>query len=90
MLRPVYTVKNIDTLNQLYHSYYRKFLVGLEYLFFRSGAMTMGPSQLCGFTKSNPSLETPDLQFHLRNLQPFHKQIEDHLGQAIHALLSKH
>ncbi|GIS77964.1 MAG: hypothetical protein CM1200mP13_13230 [Candidatus Pelagibacterales bacterium] len=43
MLRPVYTVKNIDTLNQLYHSYYRKFLVGLEYLFFRSGAMTMGP-----------------------------------------------
>ena len=68
MLRPVYTVKNIDTLNQLYHSYYRKFLVGLEYLFFRSGAMTMGPSQLCGFTKSNPSLETPDLQFHVAPL----------------------
>ena len=30
--------------------------------------MTMGPSQLCGFTKSNPSLETPDLQFHVAPL----------------------
>ena len=65
MLRPVYKVKNIYTLNQLYHSYYRKLLVGLEYLFFRSGPMTMGASQLCGFTKSDPSLATPDLQFHV-------------------------
>ncbi len=27
--------------------------------------MTMGASQLCGFAKSDPSLETPDLQFHV-------------------------
>jgi len=65
MLRPVYKVKNIYTLNQLYHSYYRKLLVGLEYLFFRSGPMTMGASQLCGFTKSDPTLATPNLQFHV-------------------------
>ena len=65
MLRPVYTVKNIYTLNQLYHSYYRKFLVGLEYLFFRTGPITMGASQLCGFAKSDPYLETPNLQFHV-------------------------
>ena len=65
MLRPVYKVKNIYTLNKLYYSYYRKFLVGLEYLFLRSGPMTMGASQLCGFTKSDPSLETPNLQFHI-------------------------
>ena len=65
MLRPVYKLKNIYTLNQLYHSYYRKLLVGLEYLFFRSGPMTMGASQLCGFTKSDPSLATPNLQFHV-------------------------
>ena len=65
MLRPVYKVKNIYTLNQLYHSNIRKFLVGLEYLFFRSGPMTMGASQLCGFTKSDSSLATPDLQFHI-------------------------
>ena len=65
MLRPVYKVKNIYTLNQLYHSYYRKFLVGLEYFFFRSGPMTMGASQLCGFTKSDDSFETPNLQYHV-------------------------
>jgi len=65
MLRPVYKVKNIYTLNQLYHSYYRKFLVGLEYFFFRSGPMTMGASQLCGFAKSDPALATPNLQFHV-------------------------
>ena len=65
MLRPVYTVKNIYTLNQLYHSYYRKFLVGLEYLIFRSGPMTMGASQLCGFTKSDHSFNTSNLQFHV-------------------------
>ena len=65
MLRPVYEVKNIYTLNQLYHSYYRKILVGLEYFFLRSGPMTMGASQLCGFAKSDPSLETPNLQFHV-------------------------
>lgn len=65
MLRPVYTVKNIYTLNQLYHSYYRKFLVGLEYLIFRTGPITMGASQLCGFTKSDSSFDTPNLQFHV-------------------------
>ena len=65
MLRPVYKVKDIYTLNQLYHSYYQKFLVGLEYVLFRSGPMTMGASQLCGFTKSDPSLATPNLQFHV-------------------------
>ncbi len=65
MLRPVYKVKNIYTLNKLYYSYYRKLMVGLEYLFFRSGPMTMGASQLCGFTKSDPSLATPNLQFHV-------------------------
>jgi choline dehydrogenase len=65
MLRPVYTVKNIYTLNQLYHSYYRKFLAGMEYLFFRSGPITMGASQLCGFTRSDNSFDTPNLQFHV-------------------------
>ena len=76
MLRPVYKVKNIYTLNQLYHSYYRKFLVGLEYFFLRSGPMTMGASQLCGFAKSDPSIDTPNLQFHVAPMSA------DNLGGA--------
>jgi len=65
MLRPVYTVKNIETLNELYHSYYKKIIAGLNFIFFRKGPLTMGASQLCGFTKSDAHLETPNLQFHV-------------------------
>ena len=65
MLRPVYKLKNIYTLNQLYHSNFRKFLAGLEFFFLRSGSMTMGASQLCCFTKSDSSFETPNLEFHV-------------------------
>ena len=32
----------------------------------RSGPMTMGASQLCGFAKSDPSRATPNLQFHVQ------------------------
>ncbi len=65
MLRPVYKVKNVYTLNQLYHSYFRKMIAGLEFFFLRKGPLTMGASQLCGFTKSDDSFATPNLQFHV-------------------------
>tara|TARA_B100001123_G_scaffold444613_1_gene593933 strand:+ start:405 stop:2006 length:1602 start_codon:yes stop_codon:yes gene_type:complete len=76
MLRPVYKVKNIYTLNKLYHSYYRKCLAGLEYLFFRTGPLTMGASQLCCFTKSDSSYATPNLEFHVAPMST------DRLGDA--------
>jgi choline dehydrogenase len=41
-------------------------LIGLEYIFNRSGPMTMGASQLCMFAKSDPSLEMPNLQWHVQ------------------------
>ena len=41
-------------------------MIGLEYIFKRSGPMTMGASQLCMFAKSDPSLELPDLQWHVQ------------------------
>ena len=41
-------------------------MIGMEYVFFRSGPMTMGASQLCGFAKSDSSRETPNLQFHVQ------------------------
>tara|TARA_B100000700_G_scaffold56967_1_gene61555 strand:- start:25494 stop:27086 length:1593 start_codon:yes stop_codon:yes gene_type:complete len=65
MLRPVYKIKNIYTLNKLYHSNFRKFIAGMEYIFFRSGPLTMGASQLCCFAKSDQTKETPDLEFHV-------------------------
>jgi choline dehydrogenase len=66
MMRPVYKVKNIKTLNKKINSLIGKVLIGMEYIFYRRGPMTMGASQLCGFAKSDPSRETPNLQFHIQ------------------------
>ncbi len=66
MMRPVYKVKNIKTLNKKINSLIGKMLIGMEYLFYRRGPMTMGASQLCGFAKSDSSKETPNLQFHVQ------------------------
>ena len=66
MMRPVYKVQNIKTLNKKVNSIFGKMLIGMEYVFFRKGPMTMGASQLCGFTKSDPSRDTPNLQFHIQ------------------------
>ena len=66
MMRPVYKVKNIRTLNKKVNSFFGKMQIGMEYIFFRKGPMTMGASQLCGFAKSDSSRETPNLQFHIQ------------------------
>ena len=63
MLRPVYKVKNIKTLNKTINSFFGKMMIGMEYVLFRKGVMTMGASQLCGFAKSDESKETPDFNF---------------------------
>ncbi len=66
MFRPVYKVKNLKSLNRKINSLFGNFLIGLEYIFRQSGPMTMGASQVCGFAKSDPSKETPNLQFHVQ------------------------
>jgi len=66
MFRPVYKVKNLKSLNGKINSLFGNFLIGLEYVFKQSGPMTMGASQVCGFAKSDPSKETPNLQFHVQ------------------------
>ena len=76
MMRPVYKVKNIKTLNKKINSLVGKVLIGIEYIFFRKGPMTMGASQLCGFAKSDSSRETPNLQFHVQPIST------DRLGGA--------
>ena len=66
MMRPVYKVKNIKTLNRKINSTFGKILIAMEYMFYRRGPMTMGASQLCGFAKSDSSRKTPNLQFHIQ------------------------
>ena len=68
MFRPVYKLKNIKSLNRDVESLYSKFLMGLQYILKQSGPITMGASQVCAFTKSDPSRATPNLQFHVQPL----------------------
>ncbi|MDC3408111.1 GMC oxidoreductase, partial [Candidatus Pelagibacter ubique] len=66
MFRPIYKIQNIKSLNKKINSLFGNLLIGLEYIFNRSGPMTMGASQMCMFAKSDPSLELPDLQWHVQ------------------------
>ena len=65
MLRPVYKVKNLESLNDIYYSMTKKLMTGLKYFLFRKGPLTVGASYLCGFVKSDDHLATPNLQFHV-------------------------
>ena len=67
-LRTAFKVKNVVTLNQRVHSLFGKAMMGLEYVAFRTGPLTMAPSQLGGFTRSDPSQATPNLEFHVQPL----------------------
>lgn len=67
-LRSVYKVEGIKTLNQMTNSLWGKAMMGLEYALFRSGPLTMSPSQLGLFACSNESVETPDLEYHVQPL----------------------
>ncbi len=67
-IRAVYKVKNTETLNERANSLIGKMGIGLEYFLFKRGPMTMAPSQLGGFAKSDINKETPNLEYHVQPL----------------------
>ena len=66
--RAIYKVHNVKTLNTIYHSLLGRAGMGLEYLLFRRGPLTMAPSQLGLFTRSDPSQPRANIQFHVQPL----------------------
>ncbi len=66
--RSIYRVSGVKTLNETYHSLPRRLAMGLEFLFRRRGPLTMAPSQLGMFTRSDPGRDRPNLQFHVQPL----------------------
>jgi len=77
-IRTVYKVSNTVTLNKLYHSPWGKMKMGLEYLFFKKGPLTMPPSQLGAFAMSDQGQTTPDLEWHVQPLSL------DRFGEPLH------
>jgi choline dehydrogenase len=59
---------NEPTLNDEVSSLMGQARIGLKYLMFRSGPMTMAASLATGFIKTRDDLETPDIQFHVQPL----------------------
>ncbi|MDE2068957.1 MAG: GMC family oxidoreductase N-terminal domain-containing protein [Bradyrhizobium sp.] len=66
--RAIYRVEGIRTLNETYYSLFRRGLMGLDYAFRRRGPLTMAPSQLGIFTRSDPRRERANIQFHVQPL----------------------
>ena len=77
-IRSVYKVQGVKTLNTMANSLWGKAMIGLEYALKRSGPMSMAPSQLGAFTKSDPSLAWPNIEYHVQPLSL------DAFGEPLH------
>ena len=81
-LRMAYKVRGVRTLNTLSAHWWGKAWIGLQYAFTRSGPMSMAPSQLGAFARSNPedvSITRPDVEYHVQPLSL------DRFGEPLHA-----
>ncbi|WP_244847544.1 GMC family oxidoreductase [Caballeronia sp. SL2Y3] len=81
-LRMAYRVNGVRTLNTLSARWWGKLFIGMQYAFMRSGPMSMAPSQLGVFAKSNPadaSIKRPDVQYHVQPLSL------ERFGEPLHA-----
>ncbi|MGI9388663.1 MAG: GMC family oxidoreductase, partial [Boseongicola sp.] len=67
-LRCAYKVKGVKTLNERSQTLWHKAKIALQYGLMRSGPMSMAPSQLGTFAKSDPARETANLQYHIQPL----------------------
>ena len=66
--RAIYKIQGARTLNDTYHSLAHKALMGLNYAIRRRGPLTMAPSQLGIFARSDPGQDRPNLEFHVQPL----------------------
>jgi choline dehydrogenase-like flavoprotein len=67
-IRMIHKVSGVKTLNETYHSLFGRALMGIDYALRRRGPLTMAPSQLGLFTRSAPSRERANIQFHVQPL----------------------
>lgn len=66
--RAVFRVSGTRTLNETYHSLIGRALMGLDYVARRRGALTMAPSQLGIFARSDAAQDRANLEFHIQPL----------------------
>ncbi len=79
-IRAVFKVARAKTLNTLTNSLVGKAMIGLEYALRRSGPMSMSPSQLGAFTRSDPGRAHANLEYHVQPLSL------DAFGEPLHSV----
>jgi choline dehydrogenase len=77
-MRLIYKVDGITTLNERYHAPLGLARMLAEYVLFRRGPLTMAPSQLGLFTRSDARQERANLQYHVQPLSL------DRFGEPLH------
>ena len=78
-LRTIYKVSGVKTLNSMYATLGGKLAMGLDYLLRRRGPLTMAPSQLGAFTRSDRTQDRANIQYHVQPLSL------DKFGEPLHA-----
>jgi choline dehydrogenase len=76
--RAIYKVFGVRTLNETYYSLLGRGMMGLDYALRRRGPLTMAPSQLGIFTRSDSRRERANIQFHVQPLSL------DRFGEPLH------
>ena len=77
-IRAVYQVEGARTLNTMASSWWGKAKMGLEYALTQRGPLSMSPSQLGVFTKSDATQAWPNLEYHVQPLSL------DAFGEPLH------
>ena len=67
-IRPVFKVRGVRTLNVLASSFWGRLVIAMEYALRRTGPMSMAPSQLGAFVRSDPARAHANLQYHVQPL----------------------
>ena len=78
-IRMQYKVRNVKTLNGVANSLLGKAAMALEYFAFRTGPLTMPPSQAGAFARSDASQPTPNIEWHVQPLSL------DKFGDPLHS-----
>ena len=67
-LRMAFKVQGVRTLNEWANSWLGKAQMAAQYALFRTGPLTMAPSQLGAFAKSDATQKTANIQYHVQPL----------------------
>ena len=78
-IRLQYKVRNARTLNGIANAWWGKAAMAAEYFLFRTGPLTMPPSQVGAFAKSDPAQPTPNIEWHVQPLSL------DKFGDPLHS-----